>query len=86
MVPCRLECAELTDSKAWDYRDVQNFDKLAELWAESLASDQYTTTYIEDQLRNKLGLPIINYNKEQSQFFKQHYKANFKNNGLMVRE
>ena len=73
----------LTD---WDYRDVQNFDKLAELWTEYDTKHQYTAAYIEDQLRNKLGLPIINYNKEQSQFFKQHYKANFNNNGLMVRE
>ena len=39
-----------------------------------------------NSLKNRLGLPITDLNTEQSKFFKNHYKANFKNKGILFRE
>jgi len=74
----------LTD---WDYREVQDFEKLAVIW------DKHKNDNLDSQLEPyrqmltaRLGLPIVDLNAEQSQFFKHHYKAQFKNQGLMVKE
>jgi hypothetical protein len=37
-------------------------------------------------LRNKLNLPIVDMDPEESRFFKHHYKSVFKNKGVMERE
>jgi hypothetical protein len=74
----------LTD---WDHREVQSFDALDEMWqqvqyqdpgilAESLASD----------LRSQLDLPTAIFSVEASVFFKYHYRGNWCNRGVMVRE
>jgi hypothetical protein len=74
----------LTD---WDYTEVQDFTKLAELW------DQHGNTDIEpeigelgDTLRTRLGLPIVDMDADASRFFKHHYMSQFKNRGIMSRE
>jgi hypothetical protein len=74
----------LTD---WDYTQVQDFDKLAELW------DKHKNDNVESQLfplrqmlTKRLGLPIVDMDAEQSQFFKHHYMSQFKNKGIMARE
>lgn len=73
----------------WDYTQVQDFDKLTAIWASGAenASDiiDLLATY-GAPLVTKLGLPIMSMNEEQSKFFKHHYKSNFKNQGIMVRE
>lgn len=73
----------------WDYTQVQDFDKLLDIW-KSAAEDapdikSLLTTYGEP-LALKLGLPILNMSSNESKFFKHHYKSNFKNKGIMVRE
>jgi hypothetical protein len=70
----------LTD---WDYTQVQDFTALAKLWEEFEHNEPKNLT---EQLQTRLGLPIINMNAEQSKFFKHHYKSQFKNQGIMVRE
>jgi hypothetical protein len=70
----------------WDYRDVQDFDKLASLWLEFKDDTPDHCTSIGDQLRNKLNLPIIDMDPKESRFFKHHYKSMFKNKGIMARE
>jgi hypothetical protein len=70
----------------WDYRDVQDFDKLASLWLEFKDDTPDHCTSIGDQLRNKLNLPIIDMDPKESKFFKHHYKSMFKNKGIMARE
>jgi hypothetical protein len=76
----------LTMLSDWDYRTVQDFDELEKLWKEYQSDYQYTEAYVNDVLQVKLGLPIVQYNADQSSFFKHHYKENFINKGPMIRE
>jgi hypothetical protein len=69
-----------------DYRDVQDFDKLAVLWKEFENDTPDHCTSIGNQLRQKLSLPIVDMDPEESKFFKHHYKSVFKNRGIMERE
>ena len=70
----------------WDHKDVQDFDKLAELWERYKEHGPDHCTTIGDKLRTRLGLPIVDMDPEESAFFKHHYKSNFKNQGPMTRE
>lgn len=75
----------LTD---WDHREVQSFDALEQIWQQdtqwqdpgSISRDH------EDALKTQLDLPMCMMQPTQSQFFKHHYRANFHNLGVMVRE
>ena len=74
----------LTD---WDYRQVQSFDALAEIWATVEASDpRLLAGRLADDLHHQLSLPMIVLEGEQSRFFKQHYRSNWHNRGIMIRE
>jgi hypothetical protein len=70
----------------WDYRDVQDFDKLAILWEEFKDHEPDNCTGIGNILRQKLSLSIVDMDSEESKFFKHHYKSVFKNRGVMERE
>jgi hypothetical protein len=74
----------LTD---WDYREVQWFDALEELWAkiEHRAPDSIMQDH-EDALKTQLDLPVCSMESAQSSFFKHHYRSNWANQGIMVRE
>ena len=78
----------------WDYHDVQDFSKLAELWKD-VASDFNVDEFrnpgrlqyeILLNLTNRLGLPIVDLDAEQSKFFKHHYAAGHKNLSTMTTE
>ena len=73
-------------NKEWDYRQVQDFDVLAELWKEFENDTLDHCTSIGNQLRQKLSLPIVDMDTEESKFFKHHYKSVFRNKGVMERE
>ena len=73
-------------NKGWDYRQVQDFDILAELWKEFENDTPDHCTSIGNQLRQKLSLPIVDMDAEESKFFKHHYKSVFRNRGVMERE
>jgi len=73
----------LTD---WDYTEVQDFGKLAELWEEYHSRDTDYCTELGNSLRTRLGLDIVDMNPDESRFFKNHYQRNFVNKGIMVRE
>lgn len=75
------------DSGPWHYKDVQNFDALAELW------DNIKTTAPRDiiefhhfELEQQLDLPMTVLSPDESKFFKHHYRSNWANRGPMVRE
>jgi len=71
----------------WDYRDVQDFDKLAELWSRHKNIDVGTASgHIKNELIRRLGLPITELNAEQSKFFKHHYMSSHKNSESMTTE
>jgi hypothetical protein len=71
----------------WDYREVQWFDALAELWDTEKYVDPYEAA--EDyakSLGTQLDLPMCKMSPDQSRFFKHHYRSNWSNQGIMIRE
>ena len=72
--------------EGWDHRQVQDFDTLAMLWRNFEQDGPDQCRSVGNSLRTKLGLPIVDMDAEESQFFKHHYKSQFKNRGPMVRE
>ena len=71
----------------WDHRLVQDFDQLAELWQTVKDSDpRLLANRVADELHTQLDLPMLIVEAEQSAFFKQHYRSNWHNRGVIVRE
>jgi hypothetical protein len=73
----------------WDYTEVQDFSKLEQLWQKYNTDEYYNDEFLyelDQALTVRLGLPITTLMPEQSKFFKYHYKSQFQNKGIMVRE
>lgn len=74
----------LTD---WDHRQVQSFDQLKELWSTVETQDpELLANRLAEDLATQLDLPVMTMFAEQSRFFKQHYRSNWCNRGVMTRE
>lgn len=79
----------LTD---WDFREVQWFDSLKEIWDDEEHNLHEYTDFTDYQceiwngLQQRLSLPIVELNKDQSKFFKHHYAASHKNLTAMTTE
>jgi hypothetical protein len=71
----------------WDHREVQWFDALEQLWSVEQSVDPYqaTETYAKS-LHAQLDLPMNILSPDQSRFFKHHYRSNWSNQGVMIRE
>ena len=71
----------------WDYKQVQDFDALAELWktVESTEPELLAGRVAED-LNTQLNLPMTVLDHTASAFFKHHYRSNWHNLGIMVKE
>lgn len=80
---CGTQMTMLSD---WDYTLVQNFNALAKLWNSYQHHGPDECTSVGDALRRQLGLNIVDLDPEPSAFFKHHYKNNFVNKGIMLRE
>ena len=71
----------------WDYREVQWFDALDDLWEDIGRTDPAEIIQdFEDALQTQLDLPMTLLPASQSQFFKHHYRSNWHNQGIMIRE
>ena len=71
----------------WDHTQVQSFDALAELWKTIDGHDpELIAGRIAETLATQLDLPIIWMEAVSSKFFKQHYRSNWHNQGVMIRE
>jgi hypothetical protein len=71
----------------WDYRQVQSFDALEELWNTVKNQDpELRAGHVAEDLVAQLDLPISMILEKESQFFKHHYRSNWHNQGVMVRE
>jgi hypothetical protein len=71
----------------WDYRQVQWFDALTDLWTTVQDSDpELVAGRVAEDLQTQLDLPITMMNAPESQFFKHHYRSNWHNRGVMTRE
>ena len=71
----------------WDHREVQCFDALEQLWLAEQQIDPYEAaeTYAES-LHTQLDLPMNILSSDQSRFFKHHYRSNWSNQGVVIRE
>lgn len=80
----------MTMTSNWDYKQVQNFDALEEIYNESVINHYMNIDDLilewGDPLIRQLGLPAISPDEDGSEFFKHHYLANWRNKGIMVRE
>jgi len=77
----------MTMLTAWDYQQVQDFDALTQLWSTVEASEpRHLSNRLGVDLGTQLGLPVSILEAEQSSFFKQHYRNDWQNRGVMVRE
>jgi hypothetical protein len=76
----------LTMLSNWDYTQVQDFDELERIWAVYQTHGSEECTDVGDKLRKQLDLNIVDLDPEPSAFFKQHYKSNFVNKGIMTRD
>jgi hypothetical protein len=74
----------LTD---WDHTQVQDFDVLSKLW-DSIKDSQprILSNRLGPELGMQLDLPMAILEAEQSSFFKHHYRSDWRNQGVMVRE
>jgi hypothetical protein len=71
----------------WNYREVQDFNKLADLWSTVEHSDpRVMAGRIGIELATQLSLPMAMLQAEHSAFFKHHYRSDWHNLGVMVRE
>ncbi len=75
----------LTD---WDYREVQSFDALEHIWTEEVQCQDPDSVSrdCEHALKTQLDLPMCMMEESQSRFFKHHYRSNWNNLGVMIRE
>lgn len=77
----------MTMLTAWDYRKVQDFAELESLW--QTVRDHHPDLVggrVANDLATQLSLPMANFQADESRFFKHHYRTNWKNTGVMVRE
>jgi hypothetical protein len=71
----------------WDYKQVQDFEELTDLWRTVETSNpEILAGRVAEDLDSQLDLPITMYGPEESKFFKFHYRSNWNNIGVMVRE
>lgn len=71
----------------WDYKEVQDFDSLALIWKTVEDIDpRLVAGRVSGDLRDQLDLPMCNLDADSSKFFKHHYRDNWENRGVMVRE
>jgi hypothetical protein len=71
----------------WDYRAVQDFAELENLWA-TVKDDnpEMLAGRVAEDLATQLDLPMVTMLGLESKFFKQHYRSNWHNQGVMVKE
>lgn len=71
----------------WNYKDVQSFDALQDLYASIDGHDpEQIAARVAEDLEAQLDLPITMMYAKESAFFKHHYRSNWHNQGVMIRE
>ena len=71
----------------WDYRAVQDFAELEKLWETVKDSNpEILAGRVAEDLATQLNLPMTTMLAPESAFFKQHYRSNWHNQGVMTRE
>jgi hypothetical protein len=71
----------------WDHRAVQDFAELEKLWLTVKDSNpEMLAGQVAEDLVTQLDLPMTTMLGPESKFFKQHYRSNWHNQGVMVKE
>jgi hypothetical protein len=71
----------------WDHRTVQDFSELEKLWDTVKDSNpELLTGRMAEDLATQLDLPMNTLLGPESKFFKQHYRSNWHNQGVMLKE
>jgi hypothetical protein len=71
----------------WEYRLVQDFTALEDLWNTVKDSDpELLAGRVAEDLVTQLDLPINRLDEQESKFFKHHYRSNWHNLGVMIKE
>ena len=71
----------------WDHRAVQDFAELELLWDTVKDSNpEILAGQVAEDLATQLDLPMTVMLAPESAFFKQHYRSNWHNQGVMTRE
>jgi hypothetical protein len=71
----------------WNYKEVQDFDCLNEIFnrVDALGVTGRRDHYVKitEEMKAKLGLPCVNMAADQSQFWKKYYSRLHRNRGIM---
>jgi hypothetical protein len=71
----------------WDYCTVQDFSALEDLWATVKDQEpELLAGHVGEPLVEQLDLPVNMLGPSESKFFKHHYRNNWHNQGVMIRE
>ena len=71
----------------WDYCTVQDFSELEKLWDTVKDSNpELLAGRVSEDLVTQLNLPITMMQENESTFFKQHYRSNWHNRDIMLKE
>jgi hypothetical protein len=71
----------------WNHLIVQDFAELEKLWITVRDSNpEMVAGHVAEDLATQLDLPMITVLGAESAFFKKHYRSNWHNQGIMVRE
>ena len=72
--------------REWDYREVQDFDCLDNIWANHQTDDETTANHYMNELNRYLGLNIVEIGSDQSKFFKEYINRGWRNRDIMIKE
>jgi hypothetical protein len=83
----RMGTYMLMINPTWDYKEVQNFDALKTIYdtIDGHNPEQIAGRLATD-LSTQLDLPMTMLDESASKFFKQHYRSDWHNKGIMIRE
>ena len=71
----------------WDYRQVQDFNSLNDIWKTVKESHpDILANTVAEELTDQLDLPMLSMLGESSKFFKHHYRSNWHNQSIMLSE
>lgn len=73
----------------WDFKQVQDFDALKELFATIDGAEhdpELISAKVAEDLKNQLDLPMTMLDENASKFFKHHYRSNWHNQNIMLSE
>lgn len=72
--------------REWDHTEVRDFDCLNKLWEIHKNDDEQVCKTIAEELNQGLGTGIVEFDSEQSKFFKHYINQHWHNRGAMIKE